>query len=307
MQPEPRGMTLGDAMALSVGVAVAIALPRFVGGWGYFPGLLSPEAMLMLAILTLLFAAGMAVSFAILARSMRYGRQAGPGEWLAMLLSAFGIVELAPNLFQSFEQPLVQSTGMDFSTARWLIAGGWTVVILAGLGLLALGRHLPAWIRLAAMLALSAIALGGPFTTLQKEGPFLLNPVEILGNTPLGLFLLQCCELVATTPVLLMVAGPTMALLSRWPIRGSWRWTEWAGPILCLPTLGFGFLHRPTFFPAGSGPWYADQAFGLAWLLVVAVIARGIVRRWGRSSGPGEAQPPWPEPIASSPARARAT
>ncbi|WP_435016836.1 hypothetical protein TA3x_004417 [Tundrisphaera sp. TA3] len=286
MRPESRWMTLGDAMTLSVGVALAFAIERLPGmAIFYYP--LATTAYVMILLFLMVWASSMAISAAALARSARHRRPIGPGEWLASLMAASGVVGLHPQALMFAEQPLVIRYGIDFSAARWIIAAAWTLVMIVGFAALAaISRRVPPLLNAVGVLGLAIIALGGPLAVVQKEVPFLLSPFGDLGGSSAGLLAIQAQERIAETPVWLMFAVPTIALASRWPGRRSWPWTEWAGAIACTPIMAYALFQRDTFFRPMSGFWFADQAFGLAWLGFVLLLAWWIHRRWSNRVQP---------------------
>ena len=281
-RPEPRGMTLTDAMMLSVGVAAAFGIMRGLGDSGFVP-MVSPLRMMILLGLLIVWGIACGVTAVALGRSARFRRWLEPGERMAALLTAVGITAIRDGRSDPFDRFLVQTYDLNFTQARWLVASGWTLVLLAGLPLLlALRRPGLRWIHGGFGLILTIVAVRGPLLQVARDGPLMLVPAGGFSQTPVGLLVIQMLERVASTPFGLLVAFPSVAVLAAFWQRRRGPWTAWVGPWLAWPVLLYELLLRPTFFPPGAPLWFADRGFCLLWTTGEWWFAGRVLRRWDR-------------------------
>jgi hypothetical protein len=305
-------MTMIDAMALAVGVALALS-PSFrdgptVGGFPYV--VLPPHVTLILFVVWVFWVGAASTSIVVAARLARYRRFPRPAEWLAILMSLMGQQATGPL------QPIDVLTRMlpfgmvgaldTFSSWRWTTAGLATAVVALGLGLLRLFRRfLPPWARTAWLVVLAYLALAGPIYTIGSYGVDSLAPSSALGPGRLAIFQRLACQLVATTPLALMIGIPAVATLIERVRRVRWRWTEWActsATILIALSLSTLYLGNSPFPSSG---WAAEWGLVGAWLVGVGILSWAILDRlgpaWSRWLG-DQAEEPGSTPIESSPA-----
>lgn len=307
--PESRGMTIVDLMALSLGVAGSFAVARASERGGMLPS----TSVGILIVLATLAAWAMATSVATvsLMRSIRFGRPVLPGEWLAVLLGAYGFAALNARGFASAELILINLGDWSVDGARRLIAAGWTLMALWLVGMrFALRRWLaPGWLALLDVAAV-VVALGGPFAWFAREGPSLMDPSNPFridrvwsGRSfgPQHFLRHQILERVSQTPIGLLFAFASAAFL-----REGWRrvrpWTAWAGVAIAWPVIALYIYGHPTTFPPGSRFWLLDTLFHLAWTAGEWALAWRVLRRLQPTPGGVE-----PGPVIGAPASTSAT
>jgi hypothetical protein len=305
-------MTMIDAMCLAAGVALALALSfrggPIVGGFPY--AVPAPQVMLVLFVAWVFWVGAASTSLVVAARLACYRRFPRPAEWLAILMALLGQQAIGP------EQPIDMLTrllpfgmmgAMDtFASWRWTTAGLAAAIVGSGLGLLRLLRDLlPPWARTAWLVALAYLTLAGPIYTIGSEGALLLGPSGGFGPGRLSMLHWFACELVATTPLGLILGVPVMATLIERVRRVRWRWTEWACMIVCLMiALALSPLYHGNF-PYPSIGWAAERGLLGAWFIGVGILSWFILNRFlpiGARWLLGQTEEPGSTPIDSSPA-----
>ena len=130
MRREPRSMTAADAMTLTAGVGLGIALAD--------PPEPGPTVHPVLMSLSWVTVGAVAVSIVVLARLIRYRRRAKAAEWLAILVSIYEVtdrpewqVDRAINLIYGS----YLSAEVLFTWPQWATAGLTATIIAAGRGL----------------------------------------------------------------------------------------------------------------------------------------------------------------------------
>src|SRR4051794_40699251 len=98
MRNEPRSMTLVDVMALSAGVALALAVSfggrQIFGGFTY--AIPEPWVLLVILLAWVFWLGAMSISLVVAARLVRYRRFPRPAEWLAILIGLIGQQAMGP-------------------------------------------------------------------------------------------------------------------------------------------------------------------------------------------------------------------
>ena len=301
-------MTMVDVMALSAGVALSIQFRPKIGAFPY--AMPDPRAMLVISVAWLFWLGASSTSVVVAARLARYRRFPRPAEWLAILISLIGVQTMGPllpidMLIQSLPFGMMGASD-TFQSWRWTMAALAIPIVAMGLALFRLFRDvLPPWARTALLVVLAYLTLAGPISAIWTDGVDLLAPSAGFGLGRLSMLYRLGCQLVATTPLALMIGIPAVAALIERVRRARWRWTEWACTSASILT---GLALTPLYkghlpFPSVGGT--AERFLILVWLLGVGILSRVILScfgpTWSRWLG-DQTEGPGSTPIDSSPA-----
>ncbi len=293
-------MTLGDVMALSIGVALGMAFETRSGG-GF--GLIVPPGWVLavLGILALLWVACLALSAVVLARLVRFRRQARPAEWLAILVAVARLADGSDFGVDYWVNEVLQKILLGaplFSALRWGIAGVGLAIIGVTLAILRTGRRrLAPWLMTTGLAWAAFVALWGPIPVLGLEGPDLMAPSEGFGPGDFSTLHRAACLLLAQVPVGLMFGVPVIAAFAERVRRLPWAWTEWASVVASgLAGTFLAMLHRFEF-ARPSLAWVVERGLVALWFLGVGLLSGALVR-W-------LAQAPGARSSEASPARIR--
>ena len=282
-------MTLVDGLALVAGFAmafVAIEGPKIGPPFGVTPGM-----MLFFVVMMFLGRATLAIAVVAVARVATYRRMPRPAEWLALLVAAlflavspeFQVDEWVNRALAAFG--LTVEGPLSFSGWRWTIAGLESMVILVGLRILCgPGRRFAPWAKTLGLAGVAMLSLVGPFPVLGLEGPNLISPSAGFGPGELSILHREACSLAAQVPIGVFFGIPAIASLAgaRWSGRSDPKsWVEWASLVLVATIFLCRSLAYRFEFNLISPWWPAERGLLLAWFVLVALVSRLIVVRFG--------------------------
>ncbi len=263
-------MTLVDAMALVLGVALAFAATP---GRTFFLQVPAVWVLAFFGLIQITEGFALALSIVILGRLVRFRRIPRPAEWLAILVAGsmlagrpeWNVDGYVNWLYARF--PTTRDSKIDFGGWRWVIAGGELAILLTGLGALRLARRrLSAWSKSLALFGLSILAISGPLAVCGLQGADLLTPSEGFGPGVGPILLRKACWLAAQIPVGLLFGIPAFETLAERIGGRRWSWTDWAGASLSLTMGLISLILDRNEFPIPSWGWLTEVAMVLAWL-----------------------------------------
>lgn len=276
-------MTLADAMALSAGVAIALAT--------------SPVSVEVLAISGpsglnhLIEAAGWFVCQCLcpvfLARQARHRRPPWPSEWLAFAAAANFQVSWRShwNLEEILSRlpPDLFALGVDYDMLRWGSATLGVVAIAAGVAALgAWGKGLPRWSRTVGLFVLMMLADWDTLWVLSTDGVDLLAPRGGYSGTTISYlhFVVNCA--VMSIPEGLCLGIPLMATLADLR-RGGRRpnWAERAALIASAVPWAWLTVMDGGIFGVPSTGWVGERVIRAGKLVCVLMLGWAIERRLG--------------------------
>jgi hypothetical protein len=286
IKPEPERMTMMDVISFVVGVAATFA--TFTGAMKdylqypyYEPNFFNSRATEFIGGL------GLVISVVVFARLYLYRRMPHPAEWEAILISLFylkycciwinDLIALTSTLLPQFVTQSLTQLGL-----RWLIAGLFSIIILASLIMLRLTRRLlPPWQKSLILTGLALLAFIGPLTTVKFFGAYLISKYTPLEENAFLYYYCQFCRRLAGLPIGIMFGIPAIALLMERVRRCRWKWTEWAAfsvwSVSCLP----GLVLVPEQLSRRPSLWLIEGTFNFGWLLAVVWLSWLIVVRLG--------------------------
>ena len=275
-------MTIGDAVVLTIGAALALAtLPGWLSiaknyPWSGVGMFLRNSAGFWLATIGL---GGVA-----LARTVRYRRLPRPAEWLALIAFAWAAtLVLAPaaheDLVGLIGRPL-GLFGLGDPTARWATAVLVLGMIGAGLVLARTGATiLPSWALTVWLVFLAFLAIWSPLAVFDADAANWFAPADGFGQGDLMILYWGACRWFAALPLGLLVGLPVVATVAE-RLRGRpWSWLEWsAASTAALAGLLASVVFRGEFRHISLG-WAAERAIAAAWVAGVAWLDLAILRR----------------------------
>jgi hypothetical protein len=282
---EPKLMTLLDAMALSAGVALSIALvsKKWYRAW------LRPEEIVDLVWRIMPFLAGAALTMGCvaLARQATYRRRVRAAEWLAIVVFIGSLVYQ-----ENWESQLGfhRRIGLDKWESYGEIIDRLFCAFLEMLTLSFLGfgfflwtfrRFLPEWSRTLVLGFMTYVALLGPLPRIADDLPNLLAPRNGFGPGTWPILHRHACLLVGLFPYGLVFSIPALACFLERIQKKVWIWSEWVSLIVSI-LVGFAALllfrgeNREI-----SWAWLAERVIILVWLIGLCLVSRWIVVRVG--------------------------
>jgi hypothetical protein len=255
-------MTLLDAMALSVGVALSLTLVSKESSRFWF----RPDIWLYVKqIMPFLVGTSLALGCVALARQATYRRRVRAAEWLAIVIF-FGCYLDQENWERRDSGRTYDALGVILGLGLFEVGFIWT-----------LGRFLPEWSRTLVLGLVTYVSLRYPISSIADDLPNLLAPRDGFGPGTWPILNREVCLLIGLFPYGMVFCIPALACLLERIQKKVWIWSEWVGFSVSI-LIGFETL----LFSRGeireiSLGWLAERLVLMIWLIVLCLVSWSIV------------------------------